>query len=87
MVEVAVGRVHEGEQVLASVLAKRDETRGRLARESRFVGCLGADGKVLAVVTHRGGFGRCEGGRGKGKTGEGCCSRLSPQAKSRKEGR
>lgn len=82
VVEVAVGRVHEREQVLASVLAKGDETRSGLARKSRFLGRLGADGKVLAVVTHRGGFGGS--GEREERAGGGCCSMSSSQAKSRK---
>ena len=52
MVEVAVGRVHESEQIFASVLAKGDETQGGLARKSHLVSHLGADGEVLAVFTH-----------------------------------
>lgn len=83
VVEVAVGRVHEREQVLASVLAKGDETRSGLARKNRFLGRLGADGKVLAVVTHRGGgFGGL--GEREERAGGGCCSMSSSQAESRK---
>lgn len=68
VVEVAVGRVHEREQVLASVLTKGDKTGGGLALECRFLGRLGADGKVLAVFTHCGGFGGLgERERGKGR--------------------